>query len=138
MTETTATTATRLPQQAIELMKAPNFGHLATIMPDGSPQVTPVWVDTDGTFVLINTARGRQKTRNLEKNSRVAIDVLNQGNPYQYVQVRGHVADITRDGAEAMIHQLSDKYTGNPRYPLQPGEQRVIIKIAPEHIHMNG
>ncbi len=128
----------QLPEKAVELLKGKNFGNLATLMPDGSPQVTPVWVDTDGTHVLVNTSQGRQKARNLEHNARVAIDVLDEGNPYSYVQVRGHVADITSEGAEEHIHQLARKYQGSDRYPLQPGEQRLMIKIAPDKVQVSG
>lgn len=131
-------TTQQLPQEAVDLLKGKNFGNLATLMPDGSPQVTPVWVDTDGTYVLVNTSQGRQKARNLERNARVAIDVLNQENPYNYLQVRGRVADITTHGAEEHIHQMQQKYQGNDRYPLQPGEQRLLIKIAPERVQVSG
>lgn len=127
-----------LPEQALALIKGQNFGNLATLMPDGTPQVTPVWVDTDGTHVLVNTAEGRRKARNMGANAPVAIDVLDQQNPYTYVQIRGHVAERVHEGAEEHIHQLARKYMGQDRYPLPPGEQRVIIKIAPDHVYING
>lgn len=128
----------QLSREAIELVKGKNFGNLATLMPDGSPQVTPVWVDTDGTYVLVNTSAGRQKARNLERNARVALDVLDQDNPYKYLQVRCHVAEMIADGAEEHIHQMAKKYQGSDRYPLQPGEQRLLIKIAPEKVQVSG
>lgn len=131
-------TTQQLPQAAIELLRGKNFGNLATLMPDGSPQVTPVWVDTDGTYVLVNTSQGRQKARNLERNARVAIDVLSQENPYKYLQVRGHVADMTSEGAEEQIHAMAKKYQDADRYPLQPGEQRILIKIAPDKVQVSG
>jgi PPOX class probable F420-dependent enzyme len=127
----------RLPERAIELIKAPNFGYLATLMPDGSPQVTPVWVETDGTYVLVNTAKGRQKVHNLEHDKRVAIAITDHANPYTWVQIRGYVAEMTEEGAEELIHRLATKYLGRERYPLQPGERRVTIKIAPDHVSMS-
>lgn len=127
----------QLPERAIELLNAPNFANLATIMPDGSPQVTPVWVDTDGAHVMINTARGRQKARNLERNARVALDVLDRENPYVWLQIRGHVVELTETGAEDHIRRLSAKYTGSEEYPLQPGERRVMAKIAPDHVALS-
>jgi PPOX class probable F420-dependent enzyme len=112
-----------------------NFGHLATLMPDGSPQVTAVWVDFDGTHILVNTAEGRQKPRNVRRDPRVAIDVIRQGSEYAFAQVRGRVVEITREGAEEHIDKLAKKYLGRDKYPFrQPGEQRIIFKIAPEHV----
>ena len=118
-----------------KLFEEANFGHLATLMPDGSPQVTPVWVDFDGRHILVNTAEGRQKPRNIRRDPRVAIEVISQENPYAHALVRGRVVEITNDGAEEHIDRLAKKYLGRDRYPFrQPGEQRVIFKIAPEHV----
>jgi PPOX class probable F420-dependent enzyme len=129
------TTETKtLPQEAIELLQGKNFAHLATLMPDGSPQVTPVWIDTDGSYVLFNTAAGRQKDRNLRRDPRVAIEVSDSEDPYRYVQIRGRVVDVTTEGAEEHITALHRKYHGSGDYPLKPGEQRVIFKIEPERV----
>jgi PPOX class probable F420-dependent enzyme len=118
-----------------KLFEEANFGHLATLMPDGSPQVTPVWVDFDGRHVLVNTAEGRQKPRNIRRDPRVAIDVIRQGSEYAFAQVRGRVVQITREGAEEHIDRLAKKYLGRDTYPFrQPGEQRIILKIAPERV----
>jgi PPOX class probable F420-dependent enzyme len=118
-----------------KLFEEANFGHLATLMPDGSPQVTPVWVDFDGRYVLVNTAEGRQKARNIRRDPRIAIDVVAQGNPYAFASVRGRVAEITSEGAEEHIDRLAKKYLGRDKYPFrQPGERRIILKIAPEHV----
>jgi PPOX class probable F420-dependent enzyme len=118
-----------------KLFEEANFGHLATLMPDGSPQVTPVWVDFDGRYVLVNTAEGRQKARNIRRDPRIAIDVVGQGNPYAFASVRGRVAEITSEGAEEHIDRLAKKYLGRDKYPFrQPGERRIILKIAPEHV----
>ncbi|GIW16102.1 MAG: PPOX class F420-dependent enzyme [Tepidiforma sp.] len=128
-----------IPASHRDLFEKPNFGHLATLMPDGSPQVTPVWVDIDGDTILINTAEGRVKTRNLDRDGRVAISVADQQNPYRYIQVRGRVVARTHEGADAHIDRLAKKYLGQDRYPFrQPGEQRVIFRIQPEHVQVSG
>jgi PPOX class probable F420-dependent enzyme len=128
-----------IPASHRDLFEKPNFGHLATLMPDGSPQVTPVWVDIDGDTILINTAEGRVKTRNLDRDGRVAISVADQQNPYRYIQVRGRVVARTHEGADANIDRLAKKYLGQDRYPFrQPGEQRVIFRIQPEHVQVSG
>jgi PPOX class probable F420-dependent enzyme len=116
------------------LLEEPNLAHFVTLMPNGSPQVTPLWVDHDGTHVLINTAEGRQKPRNLARDPRVALSVVDRNSPYRYVQVRGRVVEITREGAFEHICKLSEKYTGSANYPRRQGEQRIIVKVLPEHI----
>ncbi len=122
-------------QKHLDLFQKKAFGHLVTLMPDGSPQVTPVWVDYDGEYVLVNTAKGRRKTTNVEHDPRVAIEIQDPDDPYRYVQIRGRVVDITEKGADQLIDQLSGKYTGNPHYQNRvPGEVRVTLKIKPEHI----
>ncbi len=122
-----------LPQSA--LLEAPNFAHFVTLMKDGSPQVTPVWVDYDGEFVLINTAEGRQKPLNLARDNRVALSVLDQEDPYKYIQIRGKVVETTSEGARDHIEMLARKYRGpDAKYPFREGEVRVIVKIAPEHV----
>lgn len=127
--------AVPLSENARALIEGQNFGHLATLMPDGSPQVSPVWVDHDGTHVLVNTAEGRVKLRNVRRDPRVAISIANQQNPYQMVTIRGRVAEITHEGADAHIDKMAKKYLGQDTYPFRrPGERRVILKIAPEHI----
>lgn len=118
-----------------KLLEGRNFAHLATLLPDGSPQVTIVWVDYDGHHVLVNTAEGRQKPRNLRRDARVAVSVANQENPYQTVAIRGHVVELTHDGADEHIDKLAKKYLGEDKYPFrQPGEQRVVVKIEPERV----
>ena len=118
------------------LLKAKNFANVATLRADGSVQVAPVWVDVqDGTPVL-NSAEGRAWPRNLERDERVTIAVQNLENPYEYVEVRGRVAERTHDGADEHIDFLAKKYMGVDSYPLrQPGEQRVILRIEPEHVY---
>lgn len=115
------------------------FAHLATVGRDGSPQVTPVWVDFDGTHIRFNTARGRVKERNLQRNPRVALAVQDPDNPYRYVQVRGRVAEMTEQGADAHIDALAKKYIGQDRYPWRrPGEVRLTVKILPERVQALG
>jgi len=108
------------------------FAQLATIMPDGSPQVTPVWFQyKDGKFI-VNTARGRIKDRNMSKDPRVALDIVDPDNPYSHLAVRGKVVRKTEQGADENIDALAKKYMGKDKYPLrQPGEVRVIYEIEP-------
>ncbi len=122
-----------------KLLESPNFAHLATVMPDGSPQVTPVWVDYDGAHVLVNTAEGRQKPRNLRREPRVALSVVDQDNAYTWVAIRGRVVELTHENADEHIDRLSKKYLGRDSYPARKaGEQRVIVKIEPEHVASMG
>ena len=118
-----------------KLFRERNYGHMATLMPDGSPQVSPVWVDMDGDRILVNTAEGRVKPRNVRRDARVAISIHNQENPYSSAFIRGRVVEITHEGADEHIDKLAKKYMGQDTYPYrQPGEQRVILVIEPEHV----
>ncbi|MCH8346147.1 MAG: PPOX class F420-dependent oxidoreductase [Chloroflexi bacterium] len=118
-----------------KLFREPNYGHMATLMPDGSPQVSPVWVDMDGDRILVNTAEGRAKPRNVRRDARVAISIHNQENPYSSAFIRGRVVEITHEGAEEHIDKLAKKYLGQDTYPYrQPGDKRVILVIEPEHV----
>jgi PPOX class probable F420-dependent enzyme len=119
------------------LFEGRNFGHLATIMPDGSPQVSPVWVALDGDDIVVNTAEGRLKTRNVRREPRVAISVADQQDPYSKVVVRGVVVEMTHEGADESIDRLAQKYLGQDRYPWRsPDEHRVVLRIRPQHIAM--
>ncbi len=122
-----------IPQKYLDLFQKPCFANLATLMPDGRPQVTPVWCDYDGTYVVVNTAKGRQKDRNMRRDKRVALSIMDPKNPYRYLEVRGTVAEITEEGAGAHIDKMAKKYLGLDKYPnAQPGEVRVLHKIRPE------
>jgi PPOX class probable F420-dependent enzyme len=122
-----------------DLLEKKGFAHLATVGPDGKPQVTPVWVDFDGRHIRVNTARGRVKDRNLAKNPRVALSIQDPENPYRYVQIQGRVTEMTEQGADAHIDSLAKKYIGQDRYPhRKPGEVRVMVKIAPERVQGMG
>ena len=127
-----------VPDKYADLFQKRAFGNLATVMPDGTPQVTPVWLDYDGKYVLVNSARGRQKDRNMSRNSSVAISILDPDNPYRYLEVRGRVAEISEEGARDHIDKMAKKYLGQDKYPFaQPGEVRVLYKIEPERFsHM--
>jgi PPOX class probable F420-dependent enzyme len=117
------------------LFQAKNFGFLATIMPDGSPQVTPVWVDIDGDYIIVNTAEGRLKQKNVSRDPRVAVSVADQSNPYSMVTVRGKVVEQTATGADDHIDKLAKKYLGMDTYPGRaPGEKRLKFKIKPERV----
>jgi len=108
-------------------------------MKDGSPQVTPVWVDFDGKHIRINSAKGRVKDKNMRRDPRVAIALQDPANPYRYLEVRGRVVEITEKDADDHINKLSQKYLGNPVYPFrQPGEVRVIYKIEPQKVSSMG
>jgi PPOX class probable F420-dependent enzyme len=126
---------TRIPEEFMDLFSKRAFAHLATLMPDGSPQVTPVWIDYDGQYVLINSAVGRQKDENIRRDGRVSLSIMDPDNPYRYVEIRGRVAEITTEGADDLIDRLANKYTGNEKYPWRrPGEQRVTYKVAVEKV----
>ena len=127
--------AAEITEKVRKLLESPNFANLATLMPDGSRQVTPVWVDYDGTHILVNTAEGRQKPRNVRRDPRVALDVFDHGNPYSMAAIRGKVVEISTKGAEDHIDRLAKKYLGQDKYPYrQPGEQRLIFRIEPQRI----
>ena len=125
-----------IPEKYADLFQKKAFANLATVMPDGTPQVTPVWVDFDGKHVIVNSARGRRKDKNMSQNSSVALSIMDPDNPYRYVQVRGRVAEITEQGADAHIDKMAKKYLNKDTYPFRkPGEVRVIVKITPEKVH---
>lgn len=124
-----------LPDSVRKVLEGKNFVYIATTFPNGSPQVTPVWVDTDGKYVLVNTAVGRVKHRNIQRNPRVALAVADWSNPYNFIQIRGKVVEqITGKVAEDHIDKLNMKYHGKPTYAKRPGERRLLLKIAPERV----
>jgi PPOX class probable F420-dependent enzyme len=131
--------AQAIPEKYLDLFKKPAFGNLATLMPDGSPQVTPVWVDFDGKYVRFNSALGRVKDRNIRRDSRVAVSIFDPENPYRHLDIRGRVVEITQNGADEHINSLSKKYLGKDVYPYrQPGEVRVMYKIEPQKVSTMG
>jgi PPOX class probable F420-dependent enzyme len=121
-----------LPDDVAALLKRRAICYLATTMPDGSPQLTLTWADTDGEHVLINTVVGHQKTRNVERDPRVSVALSDPSDPTRYTQIRGSVVETTTEGAADHIEELSQRYTGGP-YAWWGGrdQQRIILKIAP-------
>jgi PPOX class probable F420-dependent enzyme len=131
--------AAKIPEKYLDLFQQPAFANLATLMPDGSPQVTPVWCDFDGEFVIINSAKGRVKDRNMRGNPRVALSIMDPKNPYRYLEIRGKVADISEKGADEHINKMAKKYMNVDTYPYRaPGEVRVLYRIRPERFSSMG
>ena len=133
--------ADTLSPGAVKLLQEKQIAQLATVMRDGSPQVTPVWIDVepDGSHILINSAEGRIKTRNAARDPRVAVSVVDAQNPFRYAIVRGRIVERTHAGADAHIDALAKKYLGRDSYPNRnPSEQRVILRIKPEHVLERG
>lgn len=124
-----------LPDALLDLLRRPSPCFLATLMPDGSPQMTQTWVDTDGRDVLINTVRGHQKVRNVERDPRVALNVADPDDPSRYFEVRGRVTEVTEDGAREHIDELSQRYIGRP-YPWFGGRDqvRLLVRISPDKV----
>lgn len=127
-----------IPAEAKHLLEGTHFAHVATLMEDGSPQVSPVWIGAEDGLIVFNTAEGRLKPKNLRRDPRVAVSITNSENPYENLLVRGKVVEVTHDGADEEIDALAKRYMGVDEYPLrQPGEVRVRIKIEPEKVqHM--
>lgn len=131
--------AAEIPAHFRDLLETKAFAHLATLMPDGSPQVTPVWVDLHDGYVRVNSAKGRMKDKNMRRDRRVSLSILDPQNPYRYLEIRGKVVGITEVGADAHIDALAKKYLGLDTYPnRQPGEQRVMYKIEPQRFSSMG
>ena len=122
----------KLSEKQIELLRRPNLAIVGTIRPDGTPQLTPTWVDTDGEHVLVNTAEGRWKTRNLRRDPRISVTVVDRDDPYDWVSVTG-TAELTHEGAEEHIHRLSHKYRGKD-YDKPKDPQRILVRITPGRI----
>ena len=122
-----------IPADYLDLLQQKTtFAHLATIMPDGTPQVTPVWFDYTNGKIRVNSAKGRVKVRNMQEGAPVALSILDPDNPYRYIQIRGRVEHVTEEGASAHIDSLAKKYLGKDKYPwAQPGQVRVTFEIEP-------
>jgi PPOX class probable F420-dependent enzyme len=128
-----------IPENYKDLFEKKAFASLATLMPDGQPQVTPVWCDFDGSHVVINSAKGRVKDRNMRRDPRVSMALLDPDNPYRHMAVQGRVVEITENGADQHIDKMAKKYLGQDKYPFrQPGEVRVIYKIEPDRVATMG
>jgi PPOX class probable F420-dependent enzyme len=128
-----------IPATHQDLLQKPAFANLATLNADGSPQVTPVWFEYDGKHIIVNTARGRVKDRNLAREPRVALAIMDPANPYRYLGIQGRVTEMTENGADAGIDRLAKKYLGKDKYPWRgPNEVRVLVKITLDKVHTMG
>jgi PPOX class probable F420-dependent enzyme len=115
------------------ILEAPNFASVATLMPDGSPHVSTIWIDVDGEDVVFNTSEGRVKLANVRRDPRVSISVFDRDDPYEQVVIHGTVFDVTRQGADEHIDRMAKKYLGLDRYPWrEPDERRVIVRVRPD------
>lgn len=131
----------KIPESHSDLIAdgSPAYAYLATIMQDGTPQVTPVWFNTDDEYILINSAQGRVKDKNMRSRPQVALVIHNPKNPYRYIQVRGVIAEISGEGARQHIDDLALKYTGKAGFTIKdPDEVRFIYKLLPEKVHVSG
>jgi PPOX class probable F420-dependent enzyme len=129
-----------IPESHVDILAGESYAHLSTVMPDGTPQVTPVWVDHDGReAILLNTARGRQKERNIRANPKVGVSVLDPDDPYRYVSVRGE-AELIEEGADDHIDELARQYMGVDEYPHHGEESgpRVIVRVPAESVATSG
>lgn len=125
----------QIPEDFHDIMHSTALAHLATINHDGTPQTTPVWFDFDGRVVVINSAKGRVKDRNMRLHPRVAVSIVDPENPYRYIEIQGAVTSVSEDGADAVIDALAKKYLDVDEYPFrQPGEVRVTYKIDPMRV----
>ena len=129
-----------IPDQYLDLLQHKKaFANLATVMADGSPQVTPVWFDYTEGKIRVNSAKGRTKTRNMKQGAPVALAIMDPDNAYRYLQVRGKVTRVTEEGAAAHIDSLAKKYIGQEKYPWsRPGEVRVTFEITPDAVQVMG
>jgi PPOX class probable F420-dependent enzyme len=129
-----------IPPEYLDLLQQKTtFANLATIMPDGTPQVTPVWFDYTNGKIRVNSAKGRVKVRNMVEGAPVALSILDPDNAYRYIQIRGRVGHVTEEGASAHIDSLAKKYLGKDKYPFsQPGEVRVTFEIEPDKVQVMG
>lgn len=124
-----------LPKHLVQLIEKKAYAHLATIMPNGSPQVTPVWIDHEGGLIVVNSAKGRVKDRNIRRNPNVALSLLDPDDPYRMICVRGRVVEVTEKGADQHIDRMAKKYLGKDTYPYRAaGEVRVLYKVKPEQV----
>lgn len=135
----TAPTTAQIPEAYSDLLERPITVSLATLLPSGQPQVTPVWVDYDGTDIIVNTVKNRRKFKDMQANPRVTVLAVDPENPYRYMEVRGRVVRMSEQGADENIDKLAKKYLGVDQYPFRaPGEQRVMCTIEPEHVEAQG
>ncbi|MFC4359034.1 PPOX class F420-dependent oxidoreductase [Halobium salinum] len=123
-----------IPEEYRDLFEKRSFAFVATLLPDGSPHVTPTWVDFDGEHVLVNTVPDTRKDRNVRGDPRVALAVADPENPYRYVSVRGEVVEHRTDGAREHLDDLAERYTGRREYDGPGAEERVVLVIRPDNV----
>ena len=128
-----------IPSGYKDLLEKKTFASLATVNADGTPQVTPVWFDWDGSHLRVNTAKGRIKDKNMRSRPTVALAIMDPENPYRYLQIKGRVASVTETGADAHIDSLAKKYLGKDRYPYRKADEvRVTFAIALDRVQVMG
>ena len=128
-----------IPETYRDLFNKRAFASLATVMPNGDIQVTPVWVDAENGNVIFNSARGRVKDKNVRRDPRVTLTLIDPDNPYRYMEIRGRVFDFTEQGADKHIDKMAKKYLGVDKYPYaKPGEVRVLYRVKPEKVLVHG
>jgi PPOX class probable F420-dependent enzyme len=128
-------TKTKLPEKVVKLIDGKNFANIAFVMNNGSPHVSAVWVDRDGGLILVNTAEDRVKSKYLKQNTKIALSIFDQDNPYENVEIWGHVVERTKTGASEHIDKMAKKYMGKEKYPYnRPGVDRILLKIEPDRI----
>lgn len=128
-----------IPDEYADILHKAGFSHMATLGPDGAPQTSPVWYDWDGDHLLVSQTTSRKKLENLKRDPRVALSILDPDNPYRYLEIRGKVAAVEPDEGFEFINSLAKKYLGQDKYPwIQPGEERVVVKIEPLHTSSMG
>lgn len=125
---------TAIPPEFRDLFETRSFAFVATLLPDGAPHVTPTWVDFDGEHVLVNTVAGNRKHKNVQRDPRISLSIIDPENPYRYLTVRGAVVEMRREGAREHLNQLAERYTGKSEYPGPGGEKRVVLVIEPESV----
>ncbi len=133
------TTSSPIPAEDLDLLKTTALAHVATLGPKGEPQSTPVWFDFDGTYIKVSQTKGRQKYRNVNRDKRVALSIVDPANAYHYLEIRGVVDHIEEDPDKKFIDAMAKKYLGQDKYPWsQPGDERVVLYIKPEHTSRMG
>ncbi len=131
--------AKSIPATHIDILEKPTYAHFTTLMPDGSPQTSPVWIDHKDGKVLVNSAKGRVKDKNVRRDPRVSVSLTDPENPYRVLLVRGKVVEISENGADAHIDAMAKKYLGKDSYPFRtPGEVRVMYYIEPTSVVVQG
>jgi hypothetical protein len=128
-----------IPEPYRDLLTSTALAHVATLGPDGEPQTNPVWFDWDGAYILFSQTTNRQKYRNLQRDGRIALSIVDPANPYRYLEIRGAVERIEPDPDLAFINKMAQKYLGQERYPYhQPGDERVVVIVKPMHTTQMG